>query len=282
MDGWQVDHGTQYFTARSPKFIEEVERWQQNGWVQAWAMTPWMVKRESFEPSPDDQARYVGSPTMNAMVHGLSEGIELYVDTRVDRLEKQDDQWRLWDHRGEHYGNFDAVVLTAPLAQTMALLPEGSAAEASMRTANMTPTWAIALALEEASGIEANGLFSNDGIVTWASKDSSKPGRPNQYETWLIHFSPNWTSNHLDAAEDLLHHQALQFLEKLAGKPVSVHDSFRHRWLHARSGSMEVSIPQWDAKQHIGLAGDWTMGSRLEDAWLSAQQLADQIEAEFA
>lgn len=280
-DGWQVDHGTQYFTARSPQFQAEVQRWVDAGWASPWAVEPWKLDREQLLPSPDSQLRYVGTPTMNSMVHGLSNGIELYTQTRIDRLEEQDGQWRLWDEHGEHYGQFDSVLLTAPLAQTLALLPEGAAAHNSLRHARMTPTWAIALALEEPSGIEPDALFANDGIVTWACRDSSKPGRDQQYETWLIHFSPSWTANHLNAADELLYQQAIYLLERLSGQPIAVHDHFAHRWLHARASSGEITIPQWDGDLKLGLAGDWTMGSRLEDAWLSAQNLADRVLSEF-
>jgi predicted NAD/FAD-dependent oxidoreductase len=167
------------------------------------------------------------------------------------------------------------------MAQSLALLPEGTRSEASLRNANMTPTWAYAVALSEPTGIQADALFSNDGIVTWAAKDSAKPGRPSDYETWVIHFSANWTANHLDASEQLLEQQSRHLLERLSGKALNIHESFQHRWLYARSTSQETPVIQWDVDKRIGLAGDWTIGSRLEDAWQSAQTLADQVLAEF-
>ena len=276
-DDWQVDHGTQYFTARSEPFKAEVDRWQQKGWASVWPVTPWKLGRETLAPSPDEQTRYVGSPAMNAMIHGLSDGLEFYTRTRIDRLERVDGGWRLWDEHGEQYGQFDAVLITAPLAQSLALLPEDALALPAMKHARMSPTWATAIALEQPSGIEADALFANDGIVTWACRDSSKPGRPDTYETWMIHFSPSWTANHLNADGELLIQQAQYLLDRLAGHPLSIHDYFSHRWLHARASHDAVIIPQWDSAQAIGLAGDWTLGSRLEDAWISAQTLADQV-----
>ncbi len=281
LEGWQVDHGTQYFTARTEAFQAEVERWVSSGWVKEWPVVPWKLDRESFLPSPDDQQRFIGAPTMNAMVHGLSKGLEFYADTRIDRLEKLVDHWRLWDGEGEHYGVFDAVILTAPLAQTLALLPVGAKLEASLRHATMSPTWAFAMSLREKTGIEADALFSNDGIVSWACRDSSKPGRPDLYETWIVHFAPKWTANHLNASEDLLRQQAVSLLERIAGKEIDIHQDFKHRWLHARSSAQEFKIPQWDYENKIGIAGDWTLGSRLEDAWLSAQTVCREMLVDY-
>ncbi len=278
LEDWQADFGTQYFTARSPQFISEVSSWLDKEWAVPWHLTPWLLQRDSCLPSPDDQIRYVGTPAMNRMVKELEKGLDCYLDTRIDRLEYQNAQWRLWDSQGEHYGMFDAVVLTAPLAQSLALLPSSFPAEATIRTAKMSPTWVYALALEQESNIEPDALFSDDGIVSWAARNSSKPGRDSQFETWVLHFSPQWTANHLDASEELLRHQAVQFLSLLAGRDIGrLHDAFHYRWLYARASAKEITIPQWDAQMRIGLAGDWTMGSRLEDAWLSAQYVANQL-----
>jgi renalase len=277
-EDWQVDYGTQYFTVRTSKFMQEVEVWHSNGWIKHWSVTPWVLERETFSPSPDDHVRYVGTRSMNCMVQEMSRGLNVYLNTRIDRLERQNDQWRLWDEHGEHYGMFDIVLLTAPLAQSLALLPSGTIAETSLRTSAMSPIWVYALSLKQASGIEADALFSNDGLVTWAAKNSSKPNRDATYETWVMHFAPQWTANHLDASEELLRHQAIHLLDVLAGHDIGpIHGSFRYRWLYARASSKEITIPQWDANMKIGLAGDWTLGNCLEDAWLSAQSLADQL-----
>lgn len=281
-DDWQVDHGTQYFTARTERFREEVAHWLHSGWAAVWDFTPSTFSVQELVLSADEQTRYVGTPKMNTMIHGILNDInhvELYFETRVDRLEQQQNRWRLWDDQGEHYGMFDAVLLTAPLAQTLALLPSGAMAEAPMRAAIMYPTWAFGLCFQQPTGISATGIFANDSVISWAAKDSTKPGRIAQYETWMLHFTPSWSSNHLEAQDELLEAQAVSFLRKLGPNTLPpIHKSMAHRWLYARSGSKDVSIPHWDDRLNIGLAGDWTMGSRLEDAWLSATHLASRVQ----
>lgn len=278
---WQADHGTQYFTVRDSRFKQEVERWIEQGWVAPWPVQPWLLDKRGPHQSPDDVVRYVGSPTMNAMVHGLADGLDLYLKTRIDRMESINKQWRLWDEHGEQYGLFDGVIITAPLAQTLALVPPNSSFARTLKAAQMTPTWALGLNFDQATGIEADALFVKNGIISWAAKDSSKPGRPQDSETWMLHFSPNWTSNHLEAADGLIVQQAVQLLQQftpsLLPKPS---DWFKHRWLYARAQvGQEVTLP-WDSALKIGVAGDWTMGSRLEDAWLSAHRIVAQIHAE--
>lgn len=280
-DGWQADHGAQYFTVRDPAFQAMVDQWVANGWVAPWPVEPRVVDREGMRDSPDERTRYVGVPTMNAMVKGISEGIDLFNQTRVDRLERMDRQWRLWDDAGEHYGQFDAVVLTAPLAQSLALLPSGSRAEVPLRNTTMLPTWSVGLAFNQATGIESDAFFVREGVIDWIGRDSSKPGREPSPEVWVMHFSSLWTANHLDANDKLLQQQCLTLLRKLSPTDLPpVLDGFTHRWLYARSGPADTEIPQWDDSLRIGLAGDWILGDRLEDAWISGKRLArEMIEA---
>lgn len=277
-EGWQADHGAQFFTVRDPAFQTVVDHWVEEGWVQPWAIEPCVFDRDGFRPAEEASARYVGTPTMNAMVVGMSDGVDLFLQTRVDRLERVDHQWRLWDDAGEQYGQFDAVFLTAPLAQSLALLPSGSRAEVPLRGATMLPTWSMALAFDDETGIQSDGYFVHEGVIHWAARDSSKPGREPDPEVWVMHFSPTWTSNHLDAPDNLLQQQCLNLLRKLAPHDLpEPTDSFKHRWLYARSGPAQVDIPQWDERLSIGLAGDWVLGDRLEDAWQSGKKLAHEV-----
>jgi len=275
-EGWQADHGAQYFTVRDPDFQREVDHWLALGWVAPWPVTPVVLTRDGVQPSPDEQIRYVGVPTMNAMVQGMSEGLDLFTKTRVDRLERVGSQWRLWDDQGEHYGQFDAVVLTAPLAQSLALLPPGSQLEVPLRSnAGMLPAWAMAVAFSEPTGIEADAAFVKEGVVNWLARDSSKPGRNKKPEVWVAHFTAQWSANHLDTSDSLLEQQCLAALRRLTEHDLpTVVDRFKHRWLYARSGSAETLSAPFDANLNIGLAGDWTQGDRMEGAWRSGNALA--------
>ncbi|MEP4544842.1 MAG: FAD-dependent oxidoreductase [Saccharospirillum sp.] len=283
-DGWQADHGAQYFTVRDPAFQQEVDRWLAEGWVAPWPVSPVVLDGDGVQSSPDEQTRYVGTPTMNAMVQGLSEGLDLFVQTRVDRLERVGKQWRLWDDQGEQYGQFDAVLLTAPLAQSLALLPPGSNLEVPLRgTTAMLPCWALAITFSEPTGIEADAAFVKTGVVNWLARDSSKPGRAAEPETWVAHFTAQWSANHLDASDSLLEQQCLAALRRL-GQPElpAVSDRFKHRWLYARSGTETRLDAAFDTNLAIGLAGDWTQGDRLEGAWRSGHRLAKTLIEQWA
>lgn len=277
-DQWQADMGTQYFTVRTKAFQQQVHQWQEQGLAELWPVVPWIYDTELKPSFKEPVTRYVGTPFMSALISPLSENIQLYTQTRIDRLDRHNGQWRLWDANGEHFGFFDAVLITAPMAQTMALLPPANHLGYAARHAAMKPCWSCAITFEAPLSIKADAVFCNDGIVSWVARDSSKPQRNRAAESWVIHFSASWTSNHLQATDDLLVNQSLNFLAQLADQSLpAAKDSYSHCWLYAINSTVSKDMPLWDSVHKIGIAGDWTSGKRLEDAWLSAQRLATEV-----
>ncbi len=82
-EGWQCDHGAQYFTARSAEFRAEVARWQAAG-----AAAPWparlAVLGDSGARAPDAALqRFVGTPRMTAPARLLAAGLPLALQTTI-------------------------------------------------------------------------------------------------------------------------------------------------------------------------------------------------------
>jgi predicted NAD/FAD-dependent oxidoreductase len=47
-----------------------------------------------------------------------------------------------------------------------------------------------------------------------------------------------------------------------------------HRWMYAKTNTPLGKSHLWDAKAGIGLCGDWCIGHRVEDAFVSGLELA--------
>lgn len=278
-EGWQADHGAQYFTARDAGFKKAVQQWQSAGWVAPWSVTPYTLQNHEITPSPDDQTRWVGVSTMNAMVHGLSNGLDVNRGVRVGRVERVNQQWLLSDDQNQLLGEFDALIISAPQPQAAELIPKTSTLAMPVNESTMSPTWSVAIAFKAPTTIKPDAVFVKNEAISWLARDSSKPSRATHYETWMVHFSSTFTEQHLDESKEALYQQALNQLKRLnESQPLpEVHDYFAHRWLYARSAQNERINTQWSADEQLGLVGDWTVGGRLENAWLSAKTLADEI-----
>ena len=70
-DAGSLDMGAQYFTARDRRFVNEVQRWQTNGWAEQWKPQLYNFKSGQLTQSPDEQIRWVGTPRMSAITRAL-------------------------------------------------------------------------------------------------------------------------------------------------------------------------------------------------------------------
>ncbi|HCS18358.1 MAG TPA: NAD/FAD-dependent oxidoreductase [Erythrobacter sp.] len=91
----RFDHGAQYFTARDPRFVEQVARWEREGVVARW------------DAAGEDA--WVGTPAMNAPIKAMAGRHDVQFGTRIEQLLRDGDGWQL-DGEGAPDRRFDAVM----------------------------------------------------------------------------------------------------------------------------------------------------------------------------
>ena len=58
--------------------------------------------------------------------------------------------------------------------------------------------WAVMLAFSHALPLDFDGAFVHNSSLGWIARNSSKPDRRQNAETWVLHASPEWSAEHLD------------------------------------------------------------------------------------
>lgn len=277
---WQCDHGAQYFTARDPAFRAEVARWEAAG-----AAARWDARLASFDGSAwstpqTPLARFVGTPRMTAPAAWLASSLGnagvLQLQTTVQRIERTPAGWRVASaEHGEHAPTYGAVVLAVPAPQAAQLLaPVSPAATALAHSARMRGSWAVMLRFAAPVPMDWDGAFINTGPLRWVARDSSKPGRQGQ-ETWLLHASPEWSEAHIEDDAAAVTTALVEAFNALGGPaPLA---ATAHRWRYADTEPPLTPGCWWDGTLHLGMAGDWLHGGKVEGAWLSGQAVAARI-----
>ncbi|AQZ93532.1 NAD(P)/FAD-dependent oxidoreductase [Halopseudomonas phragmitis] len=269
------DIGAQYFTARDSQFRQEVKRWLDQGWVTEWNPRLYRYDDNGLTPSEDDQQRFVGTPRMTAWSRHLLEGLELVGETRIVRLHPEADrQWLLVDEHDRHYGPYDRVVIATPAPQAVPLLEAAPQLAQTAAQVQMEAGWAVAMAFEQPLTTNVDACFVRTGPLDWVARNSSKPGRAG-LDTWVVQSTASWAEGHLDLKPEAVTQQLGQALAEVLGlhlpPPVQSH---AHRWLYARPNGEY----NWGAlaapELGVYVCGDWCLGGRLENAWLSGLQAA--------
>lgn len=275
-EGWQCDHGAQYFTTRDPAFAAEVARWQAAGVAALWSPRIAVLNDPSpRQPSPLE--RFVGTPRMTAPAQWLAGSLNVTLGTTIQRLHRDGALWQL--ESAEHGlldARFDAALLALPAPQAQPLADTHAPALAAVAaSARMRGCWALMLQFDGPVDLPFDAAFVNSGPLRWIARDNSKPGRNVRRETWLLHAEAEWSEAHLELPPDDAATLLLAAFAALGGPVPQAWTA--HRWRYADTRQPLRDGCLWDGGLRLGLCGDWLNGGKVEGAWLSGRRLAAQV-----
>jgi len=293
-ENWQCDHGAQYFTAREPLFYAEVERWVENKVAQLWQPTLKVFDGDTFTPKQRETktARYVGYPKNNSPATFLAKTLHVMTETTVISLYQNAGLWQINSkEHGLYSENFDHVVLSVPAPQAAALLENTHPNFHHIcSSVMMRPCFALMVNFDETIPCAFDGLFINNGILTWAARDSAKPGRQQSFhikETWVLHAQAEWSALHVDDEKEIVaQHMLAEFnrILKLDNAIKNAHSMIAapknhtlHRWLYADCERYLTDAYHYDNEEKIGMCSDWLNGGKVQGAWLSGLKLAHKM-----
>ncbi len=261
----QFDHGAQFFTARGPDFFAQVSRWREAGVVDEWAT-----------------GSYVGAPGMSAPARAMAPRHACVTQAQVSRLVRAESGWSVCDESGEisapGNGSYDSVVLAVPAPQAIPLAASAGARMPELAHVEYAPCIALMLAFPLAiHGPLENWLKPDDRTIAWMARNSSKPGRPADAQTWVVHARPDWSREHLEITADDLRAPLLAAFRAVTGILTEPTHVSAHRWRYALV-EQAVGVPcLFDADAMVGACGDWCLGPRVESAYDSGCAMADTL-----
>ena len=274
---YRFDHGAQYFTARSEAFRNRVATWIGAGLVAEWDPRLRVVgpRPEASGAAPD--RRLVAIPGMNGLLSRFSRSVECRFQARVQQLDF-DGNWDIRLDDGTRLSS-RCLILTAPPAQSAALLGANHPLSAQMRKVDMQPCWALMLGYEDLPDCGFDAAFVNEGQLAWLARNSSKPQRQGP-ESWVVHASPDWSRENLERSPDEVADRMLDALRRVEPAFVARPDlCLAHRWRYAQARNALERGVLTDGESRLVIAGDWCAGNRVEGAWTSGIEAAQSIKA---
>jgi len=262
------DHGAQYLTAKDKRFAKQVAEWEAAGVVARW-------------PAAGEGA-FVGVPGMNAPIKAMAAELNVRFGKRVEAFGQSGGGWRL-DGEDMPRELFDTILVAVPAEQAGPLLTAHAPAMADIANqAIADPCWTVMVSF--AGKVDHPDIIRDAGAIGWAARNSAKPGREGS-ECWVVQASPDWSRAYLEDTPEAVITLLLASMEltmgesTMRGKLPEVRHATAHRWRYARSGAAGEGA-LWDAETHIGACGDWLIGPRIEDAFLSGFELAEKVLAD--
>lgn len=270
-DRLQFDHGVQYMTVRGEAMAAQLADWRRAGVAAAWAPV-----------GLDASSRWVGVPGMNAIAPRMLWGAELHMETAITGFGRDHHGWWLETAQDRLPACFDAVLVTLPAPQAAALFGrctdvDVAAFADAMARIRYAPCWVLMLVFD--TRLDASDCLrpAAGGVLGWAARDSSKPQRDTASDCWVIHADPTWSQQHLELTVEQVQPLLLDAFLSAVGATTAPSLCRAHRWRFARVVEALGRECVWDADRKIGYASDGCLGERVEDAFDSANALADRV-----
>jgi renalase len=278
-DGFEFDHGAQFFTVRTEAFRTFLEPLIDGGIAADWPARFVEFRRSEIVASRQwdgEYPHYVGVPAMNAIGKALASGLDVRLGTAVRSLAKIGGRWQLFGDDQRQLGEFDWVIVTAPASQTIDLLgstPIGPVA-ANVR---MHACYALLLGFDEPPGLSWQAALVHDADVSWISVNNSKPGRA-AASSLVVHSTNAWADAHVnDDTDAVLRHLADEFCRITGIDPARARFIDVHRWRYANVDRQGGDVCALDTQLRLAACGDWFVRGRVEGAFASADALAKRM-----
>lgn len=256
----RFDHGAQFFTARDPRFARHVRAWRDAGAVREWFGDAWR-----------------GVDGMASLAEHLARGVAVHTLRTVSHVQRDGARWRVHDEDAWH--DADAVLLTAPAPQSLALLDAGGVApDAATRRALESIAYHRCLAgmlvAHWPASMPEHGVAPSEEPFSWVASNRAKGVSP--VDAVTVHASPAWSEAHWSAPDEAVLAAMADGLRARLGvspRPVSL-----KRWRYARpvESRDEPLVAEGGTLVFAGDAFDRD-GGRVEGAALSGLAAAARI-----
>lgn len=273
------DHGAQFLTARDPHFKQLLDQWESRGLLSRWG--DGIFHGTPSPPFAVGGSLYRGHPSMTSIAKGYASSLNVVLGSHIVSLASDGKQWSATTEAGSRFDT-DAVILTPPLPQSMAVLERGGIELPDEMSAELSavvyqPVIALLAVLDRASGVpEPGGIFPESDVIRWIA-DNRQKGISPRVCALTIHATPEFSAGHFEDHPDDLTRLLLGNASEFIGGGKVVESSL-HRWRFSEP-MMHLNVRCILALDHppLLLAGDAFGSPRVEGAALSGLAAANLL-----
>jgi predicted NAD/FAD-dependent oxidoreductase len=136
----------------------------------------------------------------------------------------------------------------------------------------MEPCWSLLVHFARRPPREWTETFVSGRVFQWISGEHTKPKRAAD-AAWVAQATPDWSRDHLEDHPAAVRGLLLAHLGVVAGPLPPIRHASAHRWRYARARTPLNEPYLLDETLRLGVCGDWCLGDRLEDAYVSGLAL---------
>jgi len=271
------DHGTQYFSPKTPEFKKFTKKLIEKKILKIWEGNHKFLSDKKKENKK--HVKVIGRKGNNDISKYLLKNVRCYFQSELKKINFQNRKWNLIFNNGE-IRNYENLILTCPFPQLKKLskkyIKNSFIKEKIKMDANIT----ILIEIKKTNLGYSSFLF-NDRILGWAGYENSKKRFKSKSDLWTLQSTFNWANKKINQNKVLKKTNAKILIDKffkLTGiKRTKVLFSLNHGWKYSSNSKPLKLKSYWNSRLNLGVCADWFIGSKVESAWLSANDLGKKI-----
>ena len=269
------DHGVQYIKPKSKEFIKFIQKLIKKKIFKTWDGNHLDFTFEKKPLTP----KYIGMKANNAISKYYLKGVKLSFSSQITRIEYKKKFWEIvLSDNSKH--QFKALILTCPFPQIKRLAKKYLNKKLLKLKVRMQPNITVMVAFKNQSKIPISSIKFTDSILTWAANENSKKRFKSNLNLWTLQASLKWskkTINKYKKNKSIINKLIVRFIELTGLEKNKIIYKNIHGWKYSYNYQKTPLSSSWNKKYQLGICGDWFNGPKVEDAWISAKDLAKKI-----
>ena len=269
------DHGVQYISPKSKQFIKFIEKLSNKKVLNIWNGNhlDFTFEKKTFTP------KYIGTKANNAICKYYLKSVKLSFASQIKKIKYKKYFWEiLLSDNSKH--QFKGLILTCPFPQLKKLAKNYLDKKVSKLKIKMQPNITVMVAFKNQKELPISSIKFDDDILAWAANENSKKRFKSNLNLWTLQASLKWSKKTINKYKNdkKIINQLITRFTQLTGleKSKIVHKKI-HGWKYSYNYEKTALLSSWNKKYQLGACADWFNGPKVENAWLSANDLAKRI-----
>ena len=269
------DHGVQYISPKSKLFIKYIQKLHKNKILKNWDDNHLDF---TFEKKPFS-TKYIGRKANNDLVKYNLKNIKQSFAAPIEKIDFKKYFWEITlKNKSKH--QFKSLIITCPFPQLKKLAKNYLDKNILKLKVQMQPNITVMLAFKNQKTLPISSIKFNDDILAWAANENSKKRFKSNINLWTLQATLKWskkTINRYKTDKSIMKQLIARFIKLTGFEKNKIIFKRIHGWKYSYNYEKTPYLSIWNKKINLGVCGDWLNGPKVENAWLSANNLAKKI-----
>ena len=269
------DHGVQYISPKSKLFTKYIGKLHKNKILKSWDGNHLDF---TFEKKPFS-IKYIGKRANNDLVKYNLKNIKLSFASSIEKVNFKKYFWEITlKDKSKH--QFKSLIITCPFPQLKKLAKNYLDKKILKLKVEMQPNITVMVALKNQKNLPISSIKFNDDILAWAANENSKKRFKSNLNLWTLQATLKWskkTINKYKIDKSIMSQLITRFIKLTGFEKKKIIFKKIHGWKYSYNYKKTPYLSIWNKKINLGVCGDWLNGPKVENAWLSANDLAKKI-----